>query len=171
MSKPDSSQYSEFYQPYLDVIPEEDTGLIELLSSSRDACLDRYQNLDSGKEDFRYAEGKWSIKELLQHIIDAERVFAYRALRFARNDSTELSGFDENLYVETCRVAGRSLASLMEEFSALRNSNILLFDSMDEDVLSRKGSVDGNGISVRALGYITCGHLLHHLKVIEERYL
>jgi hypothetical protein len=123
------------------------------------------------KENYRYAEGKWSVKELLQHLIDAERVFAYRALRFARNDSSELSGFDENLYVETCQADQRKMSSLLEEFNWMRKSNILMFESMSEDVMRREGRVDGNPISVRALGLIICGHLLHHLKVMEERYL
>ena len=102
MSRPGTAEYAEFFQPYMDIIPDGDSGLNELLKSSLEACNSLFSSLDPGKEDYRYAEGKWSIKELLQHIIDSERVFAYRALRFARNDSTELPGFDENLYVATC---------------------------------------------------------------------
>ncbi len=171
MSRPDSSEYSDFYKPYLDIRPAEETGLIELLNSSLEACRALFTDLDAGKEDYRYAVGKWSIKELLQHIIDAERVFAYRALRFARNDASELTGFDENLYVETSEAGARKMASLLEEFDLLRKSNIRMFESFDGPMLERTGRVDGNLISVRALGFIICGHLMHHLKVIEERYL
>lgn len=171
MSRPGRSEYSEFYQPYLNIIPAGDSGLNELLTSSLEACNSLFAGLETGKEDYRYAEGKWSIKELLQHIIDTERVFAYRALRFARTDSTVLPGFDENLYVETCEAAERSLSSLLDEFNLIRKSNMIMFATMSENILKRMGQVDGNEISVRALGFIICGHLLHHLRVIEERYL
>lgn len=143
----------------------------DLLISSLKASNSLFDSVAPEKENYRYAEGKWSVKELLQHIIDAERVFAYRALRFARNDSSVLSGFDENLYVETCQADQRKLSSLLEEFNWLRKSNIRMFESMSDDVLRREGRVDGKPISVRALGLIICGHLLHHLKVMEERYL
>jgi len=103
--------------------------------------------------------------------MDTERIFAYRALRFGRKDSTELPGFDENLYAENCELTDRSLASLLEEFNWIRKSEILMFASMNEEILKRMGQIDGNQISVRALGFIICGHLLHHLKVVEERYL
>ncbi|MGA9270597.1 MAG: DinB family protein [Lutimonas sp.] len=171
MSRPGRKEYAQFFQPYMEIVTDADSGLNELLESSLEACNSLFSDLDPGKEDYRYAEGKWSIKELLQHIIDTERIFAYRALRFARNDSTGLPGFDENLYVETCDAGGRSLSSLLEEFKLIRKSNILMFESMNENVLKRMGKIDGNAISVRALGFIICGHLLHHLKVIEERYL
>ena len=143
----------------------------DLLVSSLQTCNSVIDSVSPEKENYRYAEGKWSVKELVQHLIDAERVFAYRALRFARNDSSELSGFDENLYVETCQADKRKLSSLLEEFNWLRKSNIRMFESMTDEVLRREGRVDGKAISVRALGLIICGHLLHHLKVMEERYL
>ena len=171
MSRPERNEYSEYYQPYLDIIPPGDSGLNELLNSSLEACNSLFESIEPGKENYRYAEGKWSIKELLQHMIDTERVFAYRALRFARADSTVLPGFDENLYVETCEAAERSLSTLLEEFNLMRKSNMIMFASMSENGLKRKGQVDGNVFSVRALGFIISGHLLHHLKVIEERYL
>ena len=171
MPRPGREEYALFYQPYLDVIPLGDSDLNELLKTSLDACNSLFKGLDPKKEDYRYAEGKWSIKELLQHIMDTERIFAYRALRFGRKDSTELPGFDENLYAENCELTDRSLASMLEEFNWIRKSNILMFASMNEKILKRMGQIDGNQISVRALGFIICGHLLHHLKVVEERYL
>ncbi len=171
MSRPAKSEYAEFYSPYMNILPEGDSGLIELLESSLEELRDLLTGLEPEKETFRYAPGKWSIRELVQHLIDSERVFAYRALRFARGDEKVLPGFDENLYVENCRAMERSLPSLLEEFDLMRRSNMLMFESMDEAALKRSGSVDGNELSVRALGYICCGHLLHHLKVIRERYL
>ncbi len=171
MSRPAKSEYAEFYSPYMDILPEDGTGLPELLESSLAKCKSMLDGLPREKENFRYAEGKWSIRELVQHLIDSERVFAYRALRFARGDQKTLPGFDENLYVENCRAEDRELPDLLLEFELLRRSNIIMFGSMDEEALQRQGSVDGNQLSVRALGYICCGHLLHHLKVIQERYM
>lgn len=171
MSRPGRKEYSEYFQPYLDVIPDGDSGLNELLESSLEACNSLVANLDPAKENYRYAEGKWSVKEVLQHTIDTERIFAYRALRFARKDSMMLPGFDENLYVENCEADDMSLSSMLEEFNLMRKSNVLMFASFSKNVLKRMGQVDGNEISVRALGFIICGHLLHHLRVIEERYL
>jgi len=171
MSRPAKSEYAEFYSPYMEILPEDGSGLIELLETSLDDCRSLLAGLSREQEEYRYAAGKWSIRELLQHLIDSERVFAYRALRFSRGDRKDLPGFDENLYVENCRAGGRSLDTLLEEFELMRRSNIMMFGSMDAAALERQGSVDGNQLSVRALGFICCGHLLHHLKVIQERYL
>ena len=171
MSRPAKSEYAEFYSPYMEILPGDGSGLLELLESSLVACKSLLDGLPREKENFRYAEGKWSIRELVQHLIDSERVFAYRALRFARGDQKTLPGFDENLYVENCRAGDRELSDLLLEFELMRRSNIMMFGSLDEAALQRQGSVDGNQLSVRALGYICCGHLLHHLKVIQERYM
>ena len=171
MAKPDKSEYADFYKPYMEIIPDDGSDLIQQLESSHAECKLMLKDLGEDKEDYRYAECKWSIKELVQHLIDSERVFAYRALRFSRGDQKELPGFDENLYVQNCQAGERSLPFLLEEFDLMRRSNILMFSSMSEDVLRRDGFVDGNRLSVRALGFICCGHLLHHLKVIQERYL
>ena len=171
MSKPDSSEYADFYKPYIDILPDDDKKLVQQLESSLVLAMNLFGHISEEKGSYRYASGKWSIKELLQHLIDSERVFTYRALRFARSDEKDLLGFDENLYVETCRADERTMPALLEEFGHLRKSNILMFGSLDEAALRRKGSVDNNQLSVRALGFICCGHLLHHLKVIQERYL
>lgn len=171
MSKPNPNEYSSFYEPYLEILPDDGSGLNDLLELSLTEFNELFSELPSEKEEYRYDTGKWSIKELVQHIIDAERVFVYRALRFSREDLTELSGFDENLYVETSNADQRSMSSLIEEFNLMRKSNILMYKAMDESTLVMDGMVSGNRISVRALGYICCGHLLHHLKIIKERYL
>lgn len=171
MSKPDISEYSEFYTPYIDILPDDGSGLTKQLESSFLSVKDLFEGIGEEMGDYRYAAGKWSLKELLQHLIDSERIFAYRALRFARNDEKGLPGFDENLYVETCQAGGRTLSALLEEFELLRKSNILMFDSLGEEALARQGYVDESKLSVRALGFICCGHLLHHVRVIEERYM
>jgi hypothetical protein len=171
MSRPDPSEYAEFYKPYMEILPQDDSGLLDQLGSSLSQFKDIFLDIGEEKGEYRYAKGKWSIKELLQHLIDSERVFAYRALRFARDDAKGLPGFDENLYVETCRADKRTMSALFEEFELMRRSNILMFASMDEAALRRAGSVDGNELSARALGFICCGHLIHHLRVIQERYI
>ena len=123
------------------------------------------------KKDFRYAEGKWSVREVLCHLIDAERIFCYRALRFARNDKTPLSVFDENEYAKQLNATGRNLTQIGDEMQHLRTTAVDLFESFTEDMLKRKGTVNNNELSVVALGFIIAGHETHHCKVLQERYL
>jgi uncharacterized damage-inducible protein DinB len=123
------------------------------------------------KFDYRYAEGKWTIKDVIQHIIDAERIFGYRALRISRNDQTPLPGFEENDYVENTDANSRSIQGLLTELSALRHSNLLMFKSFTEKQLTRMGIASNHSISVRALGFLIIGHQKHHQKVFQERYL
>lgn len=122
-------------------------------------------------QDYAYAAGKWTIKELLQHLIDTERILAYRALRFARKDNTELAGFDENHFVENSTAKQRTFKDLLAEFYAVRQSTIYLFQSFDEDTLAQKGLANKVEISVLALGFAIIGHQNHHLRIIQERYL
>ena len=164
-------EYVSFYQPYLDVLNDENRDLVAYLEKSLKEFKEVMSGFGPEKEDFRYADGKWSVKEVVQHLIDAERVFVYRALRFSRQDRTVLSGFDENAYAERCEVGHRSLSSLAEEFVALRESTILMFTHLTSQQLAFDGLVEGNRFTVNALGYICSGHLMHHLNVLVERYL
>jgi hypothetical protein len=123
------------------------------------------------KFDFRYAEGKWTIKEIIQHVIDTERIFSYRALRISRNDKTPLPGFDENEYVINTDANNRHLQSLLTELSLVRQSTIALFKSFTPMQLERLGVASNNDISVRAIGFILIGHQKHHQKIFMERYL
>jgi len=123
------------------------------------------------KENYRYAEGKWTIKEIIGHLTDTERIFGYRALRFARHDQTNLPGYEENDYVANANFQNRSFYNLVHEFNLVRESNIALFKSFDESALSQFGTANGNKISVRAIIFTIAGHELHHLNVIRERYL
>jgi hypothetical protein len=123
------------------------------------------------KFDYRYAEGKWTIKEIIQHIIDTERIFAYRALRISRNDQTPLPGFDENDFANNTAAQTRGLQDLLTEFSAVRHSNLLLFKSFSDEQLLQVGIASEHSISVRAIGFILIGHQKYHQKVFEERYL
>ena len=123
------------------------------------------------KLEYRYAEGKWTVKEIIQHIIDTERIFAYRALRVARNDKTALPGFEENDYALTGNANARTLESLLAEYKAVRQATIALFNSFSDDMLKHIGTASNSPISARAIGFIIIGHEAHHCNVIKERYL
>ncbi len=169
ITKPLATQYAPYYETYIKLVNEDD--LIPALKRVAKIWNDLLAGLSEEQLNYRYAEGKWSVKEVLIHMTDAERVFAYRALRFARNDKTALSGFDENTWVPESNATDRSLDSLIKEHNNVRGASISLFESFSDEVSMRTGSANGKEISVRALGYITVGHELHHLKVIQERYL
>ena len=129
------------------------------------------KSLSADKWDYSYAPGKWTVKELVQHLIDAERIFAYRALCFARKDATPLPGFDENSYVVHSAANRRSAEDLMQEFLLVQQSSAALFASFDKVQLESTGSANGNPVYVRGIGYIIIGHALHHKAILEERYL
>lgn len=162
-------EYAEYFFPYISVLG--DATLIEELEISLHEFIRFVQNIPMDKFDFRYAEGKWTIKEIIQHVIDTERIFAYRALRISRNDQTPLPGFDENNYVNNTQANTRSIQDLLTELSAVRHSNIYLFKSFSNEQLERTGIASNTGISVRAIGFIMIGHQKHHQRVFEERYL
>ncbi len=164
------TEYASYYGNYIAQVSEEYT-LVEELEISLHRFIKFVQDIAMDKFDYRYAEGKWTIKDIIQHIIDAERVFAYRALRFARNDKTELPGFEENDYVAEANGNKRSIMELLTELSAVRHSTLLLFKSFNEEQLLRYGIASNNPMSVRAIGFVIIGHQNHHQKVFEERYL
>jgi uncharacterized damage-inducible protein DinB len=163
------NEYASFYATYIKAI--ENVELIEELEISLHDFIKFVQNIPLDKFDFRYAEGKWTIKDIIQHLIDAERVFSYRALRISRNDKTPLPGFEENDYVDNTNANGRSIQDLLTEFSAVRHSSLLLFKSFSDEQLTRIGIASGQEVSVRAIGFIIIGHQKHHQKVFAERYL
>lgn len=163
------SEYMPFYEGYI-----KQAGSIDLITGIEKAfenTLSFYQAISDEKMEYCYAEDKWTIKDIIQHLIDAERVFAYRALRFAREDKTELPGFEENDYANSSRANDRSKESLIEEYKAVRNSTILLYKSFNNETLMRIGIASGGEMSVRATGFIIIGHEAHHCNVIKERYL
>jgi uncharacterized damage-inducible protein DinB len=158
-----------FYKNYVKNI--EETDLLQALRISGHRCLELLHAIPEEKADYRYAEGKWTIRELLCHMIDAERIFAYRALRFARNDKTLLAGFDENQYAPETNASGRSLQKLAAEVAHLRSSTIDMFEGFSPEMLNRRGTANQNELSVAALGFIIAGHETHHCNVLKERYL
>ena len=165
-----SDEYASFYANYINQVSEEYT-LVEELEISVHRLVKFVQDIPLDKFDYRYAEGKWTIKDILLHLIDAERIFAYRALRFARNDKTALASFDENTYVDEANANKRSIQDLLSEMLVVRQATLSLFKSFSEEQLLRKGIASNNPMSVRALGFIIIGHQNHHQRIFLERYL
>ena len=163
-------EYSGHLAAYINQVSNE-YPLLEELEISIHRLIKFVQNIPLDKFDYRYAEGKWTIKEILQHLIDAERIFAYRALRFARNDKTPLPGFDENDYAAEAYADKRSIQELLTELAVVRQATQSLFKSFSQEELLRKGSASNNPVSVRALGFVIIGHQNHHERIFQERYL
>ena len=163
------TEYAPFYKNYIALANEAD--LVEELEISIHEFIKFVQNIPMNKFDYRYAEGKWTIKDIIQHLIDAERIFAYRALRIARNDKTRLPGFEENDYADFANGNKRNLQDLLTELAIVRQCTIMLFKNFSEEVLLRTGTASEKPVSVRALGFIIIGHQKHHQKVFQERYL
>jgi len=163
------NQYAPFYAPYIDALNNAD--LLEELEISMADFIKFVREIPLGKHDYRYAEGKWTIKQIIRHIIDSERIFAYRAVRFARKDNTELPGFDQDIFVGNVDVERSNIQELLTEFSAVRYASLLLFKTFDQEQLNAVGVASGNPISVAALGFIIIGHQKHHQQVFTERYL
>ena len=169
MSHPDLSRVPEFYHGYINKTKGDDV-MTALRNSTRE-LFSLLKSIPPEKHDHRYAEGKWTVKEVVQHMIDGERVFSYRALRFARKDDTPLPGFDENLFAQTAKADKRSWNDLVEEFAALRKSTESMFASFDNEQLEQSGVANENSTYVLGIGYILAGHVNHHCQIIKERYL
>ncbi len=166
--RPAPDESAEFYHGYISEVPGDRIG-----TYLRDqlAELDRLVSpLDDERAKARYAPDKWSVKEVLGHLADSERIFSYRLLRIARNDATPLPGFDENAYVPAGEFDTRPLASIIAELRALRASTIALMEGVGADAWARRGQASGKSISARALAYIIAGHMTHHTRVLRERY-
>ena len=169
MHRPHENEYGTFYKNYVALAIG--NNIDEVISIHSKKINDFYNNLPQAKADYAYASGKWTIKDLLQHLIDAERIFVYRATRFARKDNQNLLGFEENDYAKNANAAKRTLQSLKGELSSLRESTNLFLQNLDEEQLHQTGTANNHSISVNAIAFIIFGHLLHHKNIIEERYL
>ncbi|MEP0986980.1 DinB family protein [Ekhidna sp.] len=164
----DVQKVPEFYRGYIKAAGEGE--LVPLLLKSGDDFIHFCRGISEQQGLYKYAPDKWSIKDIILHLTDSERVFAYRALRFARNDKTELSGFDQNLFVPEANADGRTIHNLLSEFTNVRAATVDLFSSFSEEVRQRSGIASGVEMTVEMLGYIISGHLNHHLNIIHERY-
>jgi len=169
MARPDLSRVPQYFHGYINQVKQDD--LMTAFHKQSKKAFRFFKNIPEEKQDHAYAEGKWTLKELLQHIIDAERVFCYRALTFSRNDKNNLPGFDETAWTPESNAKERSWKDLLKEFKALRKSTEYLFGSFSDEQLERNGTSNNNQIYVLALGFITVGHCTHHIKIIKERYL
>lgn len=165
-----ADEYAAYYGPYIDSVTDA-YSLVEELEISVHRLVKFVQDIPMDKFDYRYAEGKWTIKDILLHLIDSERIFAYRALRFARKDKTPLASFDENAYVDEANANSRSIQDLLSEMLVVRQATLALFKSFSEEQLLRKGIASNNPMSVRALGFTIIGHQNHHQRIFQERYL
>ncbi|MBC9796363.1 DinB family protein [Sinomicrobium weinanense] len=163
------TEYHSYYSNYVLILDE--TELMEALRNTEEELLTFIKELPEDRLSYRYAEGKWSIAEVIQHIVDTERIFTYRALRFARNDQTDLPGYEQNDYVPFSEADKRTKEELLVDFKATRLNTVSLFRTFSDEMLMRSGRADGNLMSVRAVGFIVSGHLMHHLKVLRERYM
>lgn len=167
--KPSVGEYPSYFKSYIDQVPE--GNLLEILISQIEETTAFLSTLEESQWNYRYAPGKWTLKEMLGHISDTERIMSYRLLRISRGDQTPLSGYDEDEYVKGASFQNHSIVELLEEFKAVRHSTYTLIRGLNEDSWGRKGVANDREISVRAIAYIIAGHELHHVRIIKERYL
>lgn len=169
MSKPSPTNYAGYFQKYIDQVTE--TDFFTALQNQSSGLASFLQSITEEKSLFAYAEGKWTIKELLLHMSDTERIFCYRALCFARGEKTNLPGFDENDYAANSNANSRNWESLVQEFLAVRKATEVLFKSFSEKALAASGTANNNEATVLSIGFILLGHVNHHKKILAERYL
>jgi hypothetical protein len=167
-TRPESGEYADFYAKYIAMVATDD--VVATLDAQRLQMSLLFAGRSERDGNFRYAPEKWTVKEVLGHLSDAERIFAYRALRIARGDQTPMSGFEEKDYVRAASFGARSLADLAEEFGHVRNATLALMRSLGADAWTRRGVANKNEVTVRALAFIIAGHELHHRRILDERY-
>lgn len=169
MERPDKSEYDPYYERYISLITEDDP--IAALAAQPTELQDMFTALPDEKGTYRYDDGKWSIKEVLGHLIDGERIFAYRVFRIARADETPIEGFEQDGYIENAHSNDRSFGGLLEEFNLLRRANLIFFDHLRDEQWRFVGVANNARISVRAIAFIMAGHVRHHTNILSERYL
>ncbi|MDO6759238.1 DinB family protein [Tamlana sp. 2_MG-2023] len=165
----ETSEYNNYYQMYIEKVPKGVT-FSEGFSKGSEAVLNYFKSLPDDKLNYSYAHGKWTIKEVLQHIVDTERVFSYRCFSIARQDKTPLPGFEQDDYVAPSKANSKSIEDLIEEYEAVRKNSIILVKSLSEADLKCVGTVSGGNMSARAAAFIILGHEIHHLDVLKQRY-
>jgi uncharacterized protein (TIGR03083 family) len=169
LSRPLPGEYSEGYAPYIAAAVEGD--VLTLLQGQMGEVAALFAGLSETQGAFRYAPGKWSLKDLLQHLSDAERIFAYRCLRIGRGDATPMPGFEEDAYAAAAQADARSMADLLADWRAVRSASLSLFRSLPDEAWGNQGTTNNRPITARCIRYIALGHAAHHLAVIRERYL
>ena len=169
LSRPAADEYNAYYDKYISKVPDGDIS--QTLVTQLASTLDILGRIPESKGDYRYAPDKWTVKEVLAHVIDAERIFAYRALRIGRGDKTPLASFEQDDYVPFSRASERTIRDLVEELGHVRRASIALFQHFDDEAMSRRGTASNSPVTPRALAYIIAGHELHHLQILREKYL
>ncbi|MBP6823178.1 MAG: DinB family protein [Acidobacteria bacterium] len=169
MTKPQETEYAAYYGKYVSLVP--DGNIVDTLTTQLSETLAAWQAVPADKAEHRYAPGKWSTKEMMVHVIDTERVMAYRTLRIARGDKTPLPGFDQDVFMANTECSARSIADLADEFEAVRKSSLHLFRHLTDAAWQQVGTASDNPISARALAYIIAGHELYHQEILRDRYL
>ena len=167
--KPESNEFAPYYAKYISLVANGD--VVSTLRQQLENSLSLLRGIPEEKANSRYAPDKWSVKEVVGHVLDSERIFGYRALRFARNDQTPLNGFEQDDYVRAANFGKIRLSDLADEFQNVRQANIHLFRSLDDAAWLRRGAANENEVSVRALAYIIAGHELHHMGILKTKYL
>jgi uncharacterized damage-inducible protein DinB len=168
ISKPAAGEFAAYYSRYIDLVPDGD--VLGTLASQIRTTVHALRAISDADSLKRYAAGKWSIREVLGHVIDGERIFAYRALRFARNDQTPLAGFEQDDYIAPAKFDSRPWGELIAEFEVVRQSSLAMFRGLDQEAWSRRGTAAENPMSVRAVAYVIAGHERHHMNVLREKY-
>ena len=168
MSRPQPAEYDAYYEKYVSLVPEDE--VITALAAQPDELGQLFNDVPDEKGTFAYADGKWTVKESLGHLIDGERMFAYRAFRIARGDKTPIEGFEQDGYIENSHANRRSIAELLNEFRLLREANVLFFRNLEAGDWLREGTANNVTISVRSLAWIMAGHIRHHVAIFQERY-
>ena len=166
---PDSTEFAPYYGKYTSLVKGD--NIIATLETQAERSQAAFGSLTETQSNFRYAPDKWSIRQMLGHVVDAERIFSYRALRIARGDQTPIEGFEQDDYVRNGPFEHCTLAELLDEFAVVRRATLLMFRSLPADAWTRRGIASNNEVSVRALAYIIAGHELHHIEVLNQRYL
>jgi uncharacterized damage-inducible protein DinB len=168
-TRPESDEFASYYAKYIELVPS--ASIVSTLREQQTGTAEFISTLTDDQGNSRYEPGKWSVKEVIGHIIDCERIFAYRALRFARNDKVELSGFEQDGYVENGAFDDRTMSDLAQEYSHVRSATLHLLEHLTDEAWSRRGVANGNEVSVRAIAWIIGGHELHHVSGIRSNYL
>jgi hypothetical protein len=169
MNRPCPTEYAPYYERYISLVPEDD--IVGALGGQPDEVKALIADVPEERGTYAYADGKWTIKELLSHLIDGERIFSYRALRISRGDKTPIEGFEQEDYIENSNANNRTFADLLDEFTFERQANMRLFNNMSDEGSRWIGTASGNPVSARAIAYIMAGHIRHHIGVLKERYL
>lgn len=169
MSRPEKTEYDPYYETYVSLVPDGD--IVDILEAQAAEVDHLFSGIPEEKGPYAYAEGKWTIKELLGHLVDGERMFMYRTFRISRGDKTPIEGFEQDGYIENARSNSRSFADLIEEFTALRRANVIAYRHFSDEDWARTGTANQVEITPKALVYVAAGHITHHLNILRGRYL